>query len=199
MVAGAAACRIRSRALCRSDERLQVTVLGCVRGFPLRARLGSSIPSPYPVLCPVPVRENVFPLANPLPSTHSAGHGAPQPLFASFTGTMELSDFPPPCSTGVLTKDSRQGPQRHPPWPVGGTSRFPTRGLHTCTGSRTTRDQSASRDNETDRVAFRYHNSVGDPNWFLSRLNTRPMCTPVNASLSPLRMTTHDSGNNAGR
>jgi hypothetical protein len=37
-------------------------------------------------------------------------------------------------------------------------------------------------------------NDVGTPVAIISQLNTRPACTPVNASMAALRMATHDSG-----
>jgi hypothetical protein len=37
-------------------------------------------------------------------------------------------------------------------------------------------------------------NSVGAPEFLISRLDTLPACTPVNASPPPLRTTAHDSG-----
>jgi len=37
-------------------------------------------------------------------------------------------------------------------------------------------------------------NSVGTPVAIVSQLNTLPVCAPVNASMAPLRATTHDLG-----
>ena len=37
-------------------------------------------------------------------------------------------------------------------------------------------------------------NDVGTPVAIISQLNTRPACTPVNASMAALRLATHDSG-----
>jgi hypothetical protein len=37
-------------------------------------------------------------------------------------------------------------------------------------------------------------NDVGTPIAIISQLNTRPACTPVNASMAALRLATHDSG-----
>jgi len=109
---------------------------------------------------------------------------------------MELSDFPPPYSTGVLTKDSRQGPQRHPLRPVGGISRFPNErfihvhGVYDHAGPISL---SRLRDRPCCLPLSRQRRHPGWGSWMrvLSRLNTRPMYTPVNASLSPLRVTTH--------
>ena len=67
--------------------------------------------------------------------------------------------------------------------------------FRTCTGSLTARGLTAPCDNGASGVAFRpvlrrRHPGVS----VLSRLNTRPARTPVNASPLPLRATTHDSG-----
>ena len=37
-------------------------------------------------------------------------------------------------------------------------------------------------------------NDVGTPIAIISQLNTRPACTPVNASMAASRLATHDSG-----
>ena len=37
-------------------------------------------------------------------------------------------------------------------------------------------------------------NDVGTPVAIISQLNTRPACTPVNASMAAFRLATHDSG-----
>jgi hypothetical protein len=37
-------------------------------------------------------------------------------------------------------------------------------------------------------------NDVGTPVAIISQLNTRPACSPVNASMAALRLATHDSG-----
>ena len=37
-------------------------------------------------------------------------------------------------------------------------------------------------------------NGVGTPVAIISQLDTRPACTPVNASMAALRLATHDSG-----
>jgi len=65
-----------------------------------------------------------FPLTKPLPSGHSARRGCPPPLFASFAGTMGLSDFPPPFITDVLLSDSPCAPCLRGA-ANGGTSRVP--------------------------------------------------------------------------
>ncbi len=80
-----------------------------------------------PALCPVPELPQTFPLARPLPSTSSAEDGAPSPLFGGFLGTMDLSDFSPPCiiplpfrfETRALVAISKTG-ERDLPIPVRG-------------------------------------------------------------------------------
>ena len=67
--------------------------------------------------------------------------------------------------------------------------------FQTCAGSPTTRGQYASRLGEAHHVAFRATQSRRHPVLcHLSRLNTWPVFSPVNASPIPLRVSTHDSG-----
>jgi len=67
--------------------------------------------------------------------------------------------------------------------------------FRTCTGSVTARDSGAPRDNGAPGVAFRISLRRRHPGGkVLSRLNTRPVRTPVNASTMPSRATPHDSG-----
>jgi hypothetical protein len=61
-------------------------------------------------------------------------------------------------------------------------------------GSTTAPGRPGARDDAPVHVAFRSMHSVGDPGVLFSRLNTQPMRTPVNASPSPSRGPTHDSG-----
>ena len=61
-------------------------------------------------------------------------------------------------------------------------------------GSTTAPGRPGARDDAPGHVAFRSKHSVGDPGVVFSRLNTQPMRTPVNASPSPSRGPTHDSG-----
>jgi hypothetical protein len=84
--------------------------LGCVRSFPLRARLGFTMSIPSPALCPELVSLNRFPLVSPLSSTSSADHSAPQPLFEGFTGTIGLSTSRNRSSPSY-SLDSRRGPR----------------------------------------------------------------------------------------
>ena len=61
-------------------------------------------------------------------------------------------------------------------------------------GSSTAPGRPGARDDAPVHVAFRSMHSVGVPGVLFSRLNTQPMRTPVNASPSPSRGPTHDSG-----
>ena len=61
-------------------------------------------------------------------------------------------------------------------------------------GSTTAPGRPGARDDAPVHVAFRSMHSVGVPGVLFSRLNTQPMRTPVNASPSPSRGPTHDSG-----
>jgi hypothetical protein len=61
-------------------------------------------------------------------------------------------------------------------------------------GSATAPRRPGARVGAPVRVAFRSMHSVSVPGVLFSRLNTQPMRTPVNASPSPSRGPTHDSG-----
>ena len=61
-------------------------------------------------------------------------------------------------------------------------------------GSTTAPSRPGACDDAPVHVAFRSMHSVGVPGVLFSRLNTQPMRTPVNASPSPSRGPTHDSG-----
>src|SRR3979411_1472564 len=73
-------------------------------------------------------------------------------------------------------------------------SRFPGKERTHMLGSTTAPGRPGARDHAPVHVAFRSMHSVGDPGVVFSRLNTQPMRTPVNASPSPSRGPTHDSG-----
>src|SRR5216683_2305060 len=73
-------------------------------------------------------------------------------------------------------------------------SRFPGKERTHMLGSTTAPGRAGARDDAPVHVAFRSKHSVGDPGVVFSRLNTQPMRTPVNASPSPSRGPTHDSG-----
>jgi hypothetical protein len=65
-------------------------------------------------------------------------------------------------------------------------------------GSTTAPGRPGARDDAPVHVAFHSMHSVGVPGVLFSRLNTQPMRTPVNASPSPSRGPTHDSGTVCG-
>ena len=73
-------------------------------------------------------------------------------------------------------------------------SRFPGKERTHMLGSTTAPGRPGARDDAPGHVAFRSKHSVGDPGVVFSRLNTQPMRTPVNASPTPSRGPTHDSG-----
>src|ERR1700687_5364563 len=73
-------------------------------------------------------------------------------------------------------------------------SRFPHKERTHMLGSTTAPGRPGARDDAPVHVAFRSMHSVGVPGVLFSRLNTQPMRTPVNASPSPSRGPTHDSG-----
>src|SRR3981189_2077535 len=73
-------------------------------------------------------------------------------------------------------------------------SRFPGKERSHILGSTTAPGRPGARDDAPVHVAFRSMHSVGVPGVLFSRLNTQPMRTPVNASPSPSRGPTHDSG-----
>ena len=172
-----------SRSYRRIDERVWNTgiVRHCVRPVQLACR---------------------FPLAGPLPSIPSAEDGS---------GRQRSSRFPSPVVRGLHgyygairlpafvhhRRTSEDFPMRPVPWGTG------KRGI-----SRVPREAFPHMHGVSDRAGFRRasrwrHAGCCLPHLltasaprreFLSRLNTRPARTPVNASPSPLRTTTHDSG-----
>ena len=73
-------------------------------------------------------------------------------------------------------------------------SRFAHKERTHMLGSTTAPGRPGARDDAPVHVAFRSMHSVGVPGVLFSRLNTQPMRTPVNASPSPSRGPTHDSG-----
>jgi hypothetical protein len=106
---------------------------------------------------------------------------------------MEGSDFSRPCITGFGSSPSRCGPDL---LILAGDeiSRFPRKERTHMLGSTTAPSRPGARDDAPVHVAFRSMHSVGVPGVVFSRLNTQPMRTPVNASPSPSRGPTHDSG-----
>ena len=167
-------------------------------------------PSPLSALCPAlrPGRVSlaVFPLAGPLPSTASAA--PPWALFDSFTGTTRPSDFPRSCITGLRPWPSPHDPPPpicHPASHMGGAS----------SRARVTVGSPGSQHGEIARM-HGFSDPAGSPDGSrkrrqrcclpsstiasaprierISRLNSRPACTPTNASLRPHGSPTHGSG-----
>jgi hypothetical protein len=67
--------------------------------------------------------------------------------------------------------------------------------FRTCSRSPTAQGPGVSRDGDTPDVAFHLSQNVGTLKLNkISRLNTRPARTPVNASPPPRGKPTHDSG-----
>ena len=121
--AGSGTCRICSVHFTSQSPNVGDT-LGCIRRFPLRARLGFTMSEPFPVLCPELVSLNRFPLVSPLSSTLSAHCSALQHLFEGFTGTIGLSDFPQPFIAVVLLRFTTRTSHCHMLRPVHGIARF---------------------------------------------------------------------------
>ncbi len=127
-----------------------------------------------------------------LPSTASEDK---LPSFGGFAGTMQPSDFPETCMSDVRHSafSDRPGPSSRPG--VSGISRFPCEefphmhGVSDCAGPSHDSRLAPCLVSPSAQV-----NSVGVPNGFISQLNTRPVCTPVNASPAPSRVPAHDSG-----
>src|SRR4030095_9965715 len=147
------------------------------------------------------LRSGVFPLASPLPSTTSLASGPAS--FGGFASTMELSDFPCPCIIGVRPWTFRCGLHFPLAQTNNGISRLPHKVLARMLRvsdragsigvSRLRRLQSRLRLSST-ASAPRSSRRLRDGG-SISRLNTWPARTPVNASLVPLRTTKmHDSG-----
>ena len=144
-----------------------------------------------------------FPAAGLLPSAPSAGGDfgrhwsslVPPPLFGGFAGTMGPSDFQRSCIIGVRPKTSRCGLPRCRGRANAGHPGSRARCFRACTGSTTARGPTMPCDSGVVGVAFRTplrRRHLGG--MVLSRLNTRPARTPVNASTASLRVPPHDSG-----
>ena len=140
-----------------------------------------------------------FPLASSLPSLASVA--GPSALFSEFAGTVELSDFTSvrhrrtsldfPTRSAVLSSADRRG-----------ISRFPNKalaylhGVSDRAGSWYTLRWRCTRcclpsfpTSSASRSTCRLRNRA-----CISRLNTRPVRPPVNASTPPSRAAPHDSG-----
>jgi hypothetical protein len=170
--------------------------LGCIRSFPLRARLGFTMSVTFPALRPELVLLNRFPLVSPLSSTFSADCSAPQPLFKGFTGTIGLSDFPQPFIAVVLLRFTARTSRCHPTRPVRGISRFSCIELPRMLR---VSDSAGPVHNSLTisllhRVAFPTVAQGRHPGRVISELNGWPTLSPVNASRAASRLPAHDSG-----
>src|SRR5262249_4681438 len=134
-----------------------------------------------------------MPSVGRLPSTASADVGSPS-LFGGFFGTMQPSDFPASCVSGLrgLPFPDRSAA---PPGGDAGISRFPCeefsrmRRVSDCAGS-----GNGSPVTPSPVLPSASHNSVGTPEDLISQFDGWPACAPVNASAEALRPLPHDSG-----
>jgi len=137
------------------------------------AQAGSPWPTPFP---PSPPQL----LAEPCSETSQVIWGCPtshgRPSWACVLGLPHAASWTPSQKATVGSPDSRP------------------RCFRTCTGSSTAQGPCASRAIDAHDIAFRYVHSVGTLEYHISRLNTRPARTPVNASPEPSRVPAHDSG-----
>jgi hypothetical protein len=118
-------------------------------------------------------------------------HGLVQQL----RGTTGPSDFPRSYIPGLPPQRSLSGPPGdQPDGQAAGSPGSRAGGLRTCTGSQTARGPPAARASAAGDVAFRLVRRRRHPGAVISRLNGWPARTPANASPSPSRAPTHDSG-----
>jgi hypothetical protein len=131
-----------------------------------------------PALCPGYVLLRLIPLGQP--SSLHCLRRLLQALFGNFPGTMKLSDFP---TRSLNFKDKY------------GISRFPRKMLpYVLKVSDRAGSDCISRLRYI-RCCLPYHPTTSAPwNFGISRLNTRPIRFPVNASAMPLLPQPHDSG-----
>ena len=131
-------------------------------------------------------------MARPLPSIPSAT-GCPA-LFGDFSGSTGRSDFPRPFIIGLRPQTSRRVPELFAPGGHG-ISRFPCEmfpyvlGVCDRAGPQSTSRYRCPGCGLPLLLTASASRSKG-----LTRLNTRPARSPVNASAPPLRASPHDSG-----
>ncbi len=137
-----------------------------------------------------------FPSAPSLGSTDSAAARAA--LFAGFSATMEGSDFSGPFIAGFNLFGL---PDADRPYLAAGPeiSRFPYKELRRMPGPLTTRSPRATRVDATRRLAFRFRDSVGTPDLFLSRLNLPAYTLPYRRFARSLAAADARLGANAAR
>ena len=137
-----------------------------------------------------------FPLARTLPSTASAFAGFPTLLFGRFFGTTLRSDFPPPWPAVVRLLASRLAPRQgspEQPWQGTGSPGSRVGCFRACMGPQTAQDPRAPRHFGAHNVAFDVASPPRRPGTVISRLNTQPTLSTVNASPVPSRPPAHDS------
>ena len=139
-----------------------------------------------------------FPSASPLPATGSAT-GFPA-LFVGFPGTTEESDCSRPGVIGFGLFGLPDA-DRPIPWdgragrPGGRSPGFRAKSFHACLGSTTTQGRRGHSPWRTRPCCLPHSPTGSAPRMcILSRLDTQPTCTPVNASPTPSRGPPHDSG-----
>lgn len=138
----------------------------------------------------------MLPLAARLPSRPSADAGLEAaPLFGSFIGTTQASDFSPAWMSGVWPLAFPEPPAAKCAAGAGEISQFLFREL-----LRMHRVYDRVGLVEGSRVAPSLMwpsaslNGVGAPDCLISRLNGWPALSPVNASMTTSRSPPHDSG-----
>ena len=149
----------------------------------------------FPALCPGRVLLVRVLLGQP-PSLHRLRRGWSPALFGGFVGTMGLSDFPCPCIAGLRSSTFPARPSG--PSPRGRTRDLPVLAHGVSTRARrspTAQGRPAHSPWRTRPCCLPLRTTASAP-WLhlFSRLNTPPVCAPVNASPAPSRGPTHDSG-----
>jgi hypothetical protein len=149
----------------------------------------------HPALCPECVTLKQVPLGQP-PSLHPL-RSLSQGLVQRLPRYYETVRLPAPAYHRRVSSDfpmqSVNSTDRD------GISRLPFKVFPHMHGVSDHAGLNASRAIDAPSIAFRHPDGVGVPEDrslamnLISWLNTQPMRTPVNASLSPLRVTTHDS------
>jgi hypothetical protein len=185
------------RAASRTDPSVRDYRIGLCLGSLASKRAASRtraspLGTPCPALRPGRVGSSVFPSASPLSSTTSAA-GA---LFGGFAGTTGLSDFPWSCISGVRPRPSLSDPSGDRPdgWPWD----LPVLAHGDSVHAQVLRPRGARprlADNAVPGVALPAIPRTSAPRTHPFRGSiARPARTPVNASPTPLRTPTHDSG-----
>jgi hypothetical protein len=128
-----------------------------------------------------------------LPSAPSAS-GFPL-LFGHFVGTARPSDFPSTCMLDFWITPFSNRPEHHCVSGVDGTSRFSLVKFPRMPGVFDRAEPDGCSHFAFAGVAFRILEQRRHSDFRpLSRLNTLPACSPVNASRAALRLPAHDSG-----